>query len=122
MFLSKFENNFYYVKLGNLSNDDFMNYISFFKNIFSKEEKFKIIFDLTNISFKDIRFSKKKLQFMIDNKENTRKYLIKSSIICNDFQLFLLNKFILRFYKPIKPNYITDKLNKAVFYINDDLL
>ena len=58
---------------------------------------------------------------MKDYRKYTEKYLIKSSIIVNNFQSFLLNKFIFRFYSPIKPNYVTNKLKESIFYINGEI-
>ena len=57
---------------------------------------------------------------MNKNKNNTDKFLIKSTIIINnDTILKIINNLILSIYKPIKPNLIVNNLNKAFEYLNN---
>ena len=55
---------------------------------------------------------------MKENKQKTKKYIDKTSIIIpNEFIRKNINFCIFNFYRPIKPNKITDTLeNKIKFY------
>lgn len=116
----KYDNNIYYFKLANLIEIEFINYINDFDYIFNKKKKFKLIFDLSEISIKDGLYIKPNIIYMNKNKNNTNKFLIKSTIIINnDTILKIINNLILSIYKPIKPNIIVNNLNEAFEFINN---
>lgn len=116
----KYDNNIYYFKLANLIESEFINYINDFDYIFNKKNKFKLIFDLSEISIKDALYIKPNIIYMNKNKNNTNKFLIKSTIIINnDTILKIINNLILSIYKPIKPNIIVNNLNEAFEYLNN---
>jgi len=115
----KYDNNIYYFKLANINKNEFIKYINDFDYIFYKKKTFKLIFDLSEISIKDVIYIKPKIIYMNKNKNNTNKYLLKSTIIIsNEIILKLINNLIFSIYKPIKPNIIVNNLNEAFEFIN----
>ena len=57
---------------------------------------------------------------MKENKKKTEKYIDKTSIIIsNEFIRKNINFCIFNFYKPIKPNKITNTLENALYFINE---
>ena len=115
------ETNIYYIKTYDISIKDLNNFITYFKNIFNKKKNFSIIFDLTEIVIKDFLFSKRIINFMEENKNNTTKYLNKTAIILNNkIIITLLNNFIFSIYKPLKPNIITNNLENCISFIKDN--
>ena len=113
------ENNIYYFKVNDILIEDFNNFINYFDNVFKKKINFEIIFDLSDLTMKDLLFSKQMLHFMNKNKNNTTLYINKTAIIVNKTFAYFLNIFIFSFYKPIKPNIITDNYNDSLLFIKN---
>lgn len=103
-----------YIKISELNNNIFEDFCKYLTSLYEKKHSFKIIFDLSNIEFKDFLFSKKLIDFMKVNKENTYKYIIKTAIIVpNKNTATFLNNFIFSFYKPLNPFIITYSFKTA---------
>tara|TARA_B100001564_G_scaffold2061_1_gene1837 strand:+ start:6423 stop:6779 length:357 start_codon:yes stop_codon:yes gene_type:complete len=111
------ETNIYYIKTYDISTKNLNDFITYLNNIFEKTEHFSIIFDLSELLIKDFLFSKKILDFMDIYKNKTNKYLNKTAVILNNkIIITLLNNI----YKPVKPNIITDNLEKSILFIKDN--
>ena len=108
----------HYIEIYNITNINFDNFSLYITNLYKKKQQFKIIFDLSNIQFTDLLYSKKLIDFMKLNKDNTFKYIIKTAIIVpnKNIELFI-NTFIFKFYKPQHPCIITYSLNNAIYFI-----
>lgn len=121
MFINKnLNNNIYYFKLYKIQQNEFDHFIFNFNLLFKKKVKIKIIFDLSDVIIKDFLFTKQLLKFMKENKKKTEKYIDKTSIIIsNEFIRKNINFCIFNFYKPIRPNKITDTLENALYFINE---
>mgnify|MGYP001439828996 FL=1 len=121
MFINKnLNNNTYYFKLYKIQQNEFDHFIFSFNLLFKKKVKIKIIFDLSDVIIKDFLFTKQLLKFMKENKKKTEKYIDKTSIIIsNEFIRKNINFCIFNFYKPIKPNKITNTLENALYFINE---
>mgnify|MGYP001177184730 CR=1 FL=1 len=121
MFINKnLNNNTYYFKLYKIQQNEFDQFIFNFNLLFKKKVKIKIIFDLSDVIIKDFLFTKQLLKFMKENKKKTEKYIDKTSIIIsNEFIRKNINFCIFNFYKPIKPNKITNTLENALYFINE---
>ena len=114
MFLTKSLSYIKYIKISNIDDNTFNNFCSYLTTLYNYQKPFKIIFDLSNINFKDFLYSKKLIDFMKINKENTYKYIIKTAIIVpNKNTADFLNRFIFSFYEPQHPFIITYTLNNA---------
>ena len=120
MFINKnISNNIYYFKLYKIKQNEFDHFIFSFNLLFKKKLKMKIIFDLSDLTIHDFLFTKQLLKFMNDNQNNTKKYIIKTALIIpNEFIRKNINFCIFNFYKPIKPNEITDTLENAMKFLN----
>ena len=120
MFINnKLNNNIYYFKLYDIQQNEFDHFIHNFNLLFKKKVNFKIIFDLSNLTVQDFLFSKQFLLFMKNNAIKTKKYIDKTSIIIpNEFIRKNINFCIFNFYKPIKPNEITDNFENALHFLN----
>ena len=121
MFINKnYNNNTYYFKLYNIQQNEFDHFIFNFNLLFKKKVKIKIIFYLFNLTNKYFLFTKQLLKFMKENIKKTEKYIEKTSIIIsNEFIRKNINFCIFNFYKPIRPNKITDTLENALNFINE---
>ncbi len=114
MFLTKETSHIKYLKIANIDDKNFDEFCDFLTTLYNNKEKFRIIFDLSNIEFKDFLYSKKLIDFMSTNRENTYKYIIKTAIIVpNKNTATFLNNFIFTFYEPQHPFTITYSLNDA---------
>ena len=103
-----------YIKISKVDNKIFQDFCDYLTSLYEEKRSFKIIFDLSNMEFKDFLFSKKLIDFMKINKENTYKYIIKTAIIVPNKNIAtLLNNFIFSFYKPQHPFIITYSLKNA---------
>lgn len=112
-------NNIYYFKLYNIKQNEYDHFIYNFNSLFNKKKILKIIFDLSDVSIQDFLYSKQILNFMKKNRQKTEKYIEKTTLIIpNDFIRKNINFFIFNFYKPIKPNEITDTLENAIDFLN----
>ena len=120
MFINKkIGNNIYYFKLYEIKQNEYDHFIFNFYFLFKKKVNFKIIFDLSNITVKDFLYSKQFINFMKENKPKTEKYIDKTAIIIpNEFIRKNINFLIFNFYKPIKPNEITDTFENAMKFLN----
>lgn len=121
MFITEhLNNNIYYFKLSEIKQNEFDNFIFNFNLLFKKKVNIKIIFDLTNLTISDFLYSRQLLIFMKENKIKTEKFIEKTSIIIpNEFIRKNINYCIFNFYKPIKPNKITDTLENALHFLNE---
>ena len=73
-----------------------------------------------SLTIQDFLFSRQLLIFMQENKIKTEKFIDKTSIIIpNEFIRKNINYCIFNFYKPIKPNKITDTLENALHFLNE---
>lgn len=103
-----------YIKISKLNNNLFEDFCNYLTSLYEEKKSFKIIFDLSNIEFKDFLFSKKLIEFMKENKENTHKYIIKTAIIVPNKNIAtFLNNFIFSFYEPQHPFIITYSFKNA---------
>lgn len=103
-----------YIKISKLNNNVFEHFCKYITSLYEEKHTFKIIFDLSNIEFKDFLFSKKLIEFMKENKENTHKYIIKTAIIVSNKNIAtFINNFIFSFYEPVHPFIITYSLKNA---------
>lgn len=119
MFIKSNIKDIYYMKLYNVNNNEFDEYIEYFKGIYNKNELCNIIFDLSNIHINDFFYASQQLNFMKENRENTTNYINKTAIIVpNKIIENIINKVILNIYKPVKPNIITDTLENAVNFLS----
>lgn len=119
MFINKkFDNDIYYFKLFDLKQNEYDHFLFNFNLLFNKKKHVKIIFDLSNLTVKDFLYSSQFINFMKENKKKTEKYIEKTSIIIpNEFIRKNINFLIFNFYKPIKPNEITDTLENAMKFL-----
>ena len=121
MFIKKkLNNNIYYFKLYDITQTEYDHFIYNFESLFNKQKNFKIIFDLSHLTILDFLFSKQFLLFMKNNAIKTKIYIDKTSIIIpNEFIRKNINFCIFNFYKPIKPNEITDTFENAINFLNN---
>lgn len=119
MFVKRNIKDIYYMKLYNINNKEFDEYIKYFESIYNKRELCNIIFDLSNIHINDFFYASQQLKFMTENRENTTNYINKTAIIVpNKIIENIINTVILNIYKPVKPNIITDNLENAVNFFS----
>tara|TARA_Y100000589_G_C26666361_1_gene432036 strand:+ start:66 stop:428 length:363 start_codon:yes stop_codon:yes gene_type:complete len=112
------ENNIYYFKFSNINNEEFSDYCNYFESLFKKNINLKIIFDLSELSLNDLFYSKKKIEFMKKNYNNTLQYIQKTAIIISNNTIKnLINTCIFSIYKPTKPNIITNNINDAMLFL-----
>ena len=117
-FVNEISDNIYYMKLSKLNKNEFDTYKKSLIDIFLKKINFKIIFDLSDICIEDFLYSKEQLELMNSNKNNTEKYLDKSSIIIkSDIIKNIVNSTILSIYKPRKPNILTTSYEDALLFL-----
>ena len=119
MFLVKeISDNIYYMKLSKINEDEFNTYKQSLVDIFLKKINFKIIFDLSDIYVEDFLYSKDQIEIMYTNKNNTEKYLDKSSIIIKSNVIKnIVNNIIFSIYKPCKPNIFTTSYEDALYFL-----
>lgn len=121
MFVTKIlKNRIFYIKLFQLSDDDFTKYTNFMDNLYFQKKTFKIIFDLSEASIYDALYCSEQVKYMTDNEENTKIYIDSTAIIVqNSIIQNLLELLVFSIKKPIKPNLITKNINDAyTFLIN----
>ena len=117
-FVDEISDNLYYMKLSKLNKNEFDTYKKSLIDIFLKKINFKIIFDLSDICIEDFLYSKEQLELMNSNKNNTEKYLDKSSVIIkSDIIKNIVNSTILSIYKPRKPNILTTSYEDALLFL-----
>lgn len=117
-FVDEISDNIYYMKLSKLNKNEFDTYKKSLIDIFLKKINFKIIFDLSDICIEDFLYSKEQLELMNSNKNNTEKYLDKSSVIIkSDIIKNIVNSTILSIYKPRKPNILTTSYEDALLFL-----
>ena len=121
MFNYKYINNdIYYLLLFDLNDNDFLKYTNFMDNLYKKQKKFKLIFDLTKLSIYDSVYCNEQLKYMTTSEEFTKKYIEGTAIIVsNSIIKNLLDILIFSIKTPIKPNLITKDTKDALkFLIN----
>ena len=83
----------------------------------NKKKKFSLLFDLTKLTISDCLYSKKQLEYMLENEENTKLYISKTSILVNT--KFVMNALNLLFSLKslVRPNLITNNLEDSYTFL-----
>ena len=119
MFNIKNMNNIQLVTFNKLNNNEIDLFFIFIENLYNQKNSFKLIFDLTNMNSTDIIHLPKILNFMIKHKTNTIKYIEKTAIIIKSKTIkSIINNLVFKIHPPVKPNIITNNMNKALDFLH----
>jgi hypothetical protein len=92
--------------------------IGFYEAALQKQYRFSLIFDLNNLGILDTNKIKEWANLFIQNKENTKKVINKSTMITNNTLVRITLNLFLTMYQTSRPSKLVGTYQEALEFIN----